>query len=105
MLGFIVFIIDIDAQQLEAHAAYFASSSLSEGIAERHAPHQLAQKLIITTSPRNSDSRKFCPSSERSTNSGATLPFSALADPPKATATNKATQTAKKPTLYRASRR
>src|SRR5882672_11548 len=41
----------------------------------RDGPAQLAQKLIITTWPRNSDSRMFSPPSDFRTKSGASRPL------------------------------
>ena len=59
------------ASTVKPEARYFSYRRARCGISSRHGPHQLAQKLIITTRPRCSCSRTFSPPRLGSVKSGA----------------------------------
>src|SRR5262245_15593986 len=72
---------------------YFWYICSSRGISCRHGPHQLAQKLIITTWPRNCDSETDLPSRVDSVKSGAICVLAPANDAAANTTTHAASRT------------
>src|SRR5262245_40862284 len=61
----------LTANTVKPEPRYFSYRRARCGISTRQGPHHVAQKLIITTCPRCSCSRKFGPSRLGSVKSGA----------------------------------
>src|SRR4051812_28418991 len=75
---------------------YFSYRRFSCGISWRHGPHQVAQKLTITTRPRCSFRRRFAPPIACSVKSGAAVAGAIADDAVPATMANSAQATTRK---------